>query len=101
MEQNSITRRTEFELTGQRVMPESDVMALSAWLNRRGFFDAPASTKYHGAYPGGLYDHSMEMYRQLWWMTGVNDLQWQEKRSPFVVALLHDVCKMDQYKPNG
>ena len=27
------------------------------WLIENGFFDAPASTKYHGSYPGGLFDH--------------------------------------------
>ena len=27
-------------------------------LTKSGFFTAPASTKYHGAYEGGLFDHS-------------------------------------------
>ena len=27
---------------------------LLAWLEEAGFFTAPASTKYHGAYAGGL-----------------------------------------------
>ena len=27
-------------------------------LTESGFFTAPASTKYHGAYEGGLFDHS-------------------------------------------
>ena len=31
------------------------------WLVERGFFTAPASTKYHGAYEGGLYAHSFEV----------------------------------------
>jgi len=30
-------------------------------LNYREFFTAPASTKYHGAYEGGLFDHSYEV----------------------------------------
>lgn len=28
-------------------------------LDDMGFFDAPASTKYHGNYAGGLFDHSL------------------------------------------
>ena len=28
-------------------------------LDYLGFFDAPASTKYHGAFEGGLFDHSL------------------------------------------
>lgn len=27
------------------------------WLGENGFFNAPASTKYHGNYAGGLFDH--------------------------------------------
>ena len=29
------------------------------------FYSAPASTRFHGAEPGGLVRHSMEVYRQL------------------------------------
>ena len=29
------------------------------------FFKAPASTKYHGAYAGGLFDHSMNVANAL------------------------------------
>lgn len=31
---------------------------LLAWLEEAGFFTAPASTKYHGAYAGGLVEHT-------------------------------------------
>ena len=31
------------------------------WLITSGFFNAPASTKYHGAYEGGLFDHSLSL----------------------------------------
>lgn len=32
---------------------------LLAWLEREtDFFEAPASTRHHGAHPGGLLDHS-------------------------------------------
>ena len=34
-------------------MPE-----LLAWLENSDFFTAPASTRYHGAYEGGLVEHS-------------------------------------------
>ena len=29
------------------------------WLEYNNFFTAPASTKYHGNYEGGLFDHSL------------------------------------------
>ena len=31
---------------------------MKEWLISNGFFTAPASIKYHGAYEGGLFDHS-------------------------------------------
>ena len=38
---------------------------LLAWLETTDFFEAPASTKYHGAYPGGLVEHSLNVCREL------------------------------------
>jgi len=63
-----------------------------------GFFDAPASTKYHGAYEGGLYDHSKQVFLRLAELTENNHLKWQRKESPFIVGMFHDLCKYDQYK---
>lgn len=66
-------------------------------LDDMGFFDAPASTKYHGNYVGGLFDHSYEVARQLVNLTKNEGLQWKKDRSPVIVGLLHDLCKADQY----
>lgn len=66
-----------------------------------GFLTAPASTMYHGAYPGGLFDHSVNVAHTLAQLTKNNNLMWLEgspERSPFVVGILHDLCKIDQYK---
>ena len=38
---------------------------LLAWLETTDFFTAPASTKHHGAYPGGLVDHCLNVYYAL------------------------------------
>ena len=32
------------------------------WLEKSDFFEAPASTKYHGNYAGGLLEHSLNVY---------------------------------------
>ena len=67
------------------------------------FFSAPASTRFHGAYEGGLLEHSLNVYECL------DDFV---KRSNFckkhgfsfsdesiaIVSLLHDVCKTNFYK---
>ena len=66
-------------------------------LDKLGFFTAPASTKYHGAYEGGLFDHSFAVYLRLKELTIKNDLLWQRPQSPFIVGMFHDLCKCDQY----
>ena len=58
----------------------------------------PASTKYHGNYPGGLFDHSWSVMNTLVDLTGKNKLEWQRPESPVIVGLFHDLCKCDQYR---
>ena len=78
-------------------LEEHTTNELVSFLNKAGFFDAPASTKYHGAYEGGLYDHSREVYKALRELTSLHNLGWERYASPFIVAFLHDLCKADQY----
>ena len=68
------------------------------FLINRGFFTAPASTKYHGNYEGGLFDHSFEVANQLVHYTGLLGLEWSNPRSPFIVGMFHDLCKLDAYQ---
>lgn len=63
------------------------------------FFTAPASTKYHGNYEGGLFDHSFAVAKFLVQLTEDNHLTWKNPRSPYVVGMFHDLCKIDQYIP--
>ena len=69
------------------------------WLVNKGFFKAPASTKYHGAHEGGLYQHSASVMKFLVQLTKDNNLHWQDERSPYIVGMFHDLCKIDQYIP--
>ena len=66
-------------------------------LEESGFFTAPASTKYHGSYEGGLFDHSLETAKQLVNLTKKLGLKWSRPESPYIVGLFHDVCKCDNY----
>lgn len=70
---------------------------MTAWLESHGFFTAPASTKYHGAYEGGLFDHSFEVAQTLWKLTKDNNLKWERPESPLIVGMFHDLCKTDSY----
>lgn len=67
------------------------------WLIQNGFFTQPASTKYHGAYEGGLFDHSYEMTQVLLDMTERLNLQWTRPESPYIIGMFHDLCKIDNY----
>lgn len=69
------------------------------------FFVAPASTRYHGAYAGGLCEHSINVYECL--KDYLKRPRVQElyhlhcsEESLAVVSLLHDVCKINCYKPS-
>lgn len=67
------------------------------------FFSAPASTRYHGAYEGGLLEHSINVYKCL-----KDYLNRDKVKEEFglsfsdetiaIVALLHDMCKINVYK---
>jgi hypothetical protein len=64
------------------------------WLRIEGFYTAPASTKWHGDYDGGLFDHSLEVMNALVEFTRKFDLVWEKQRSPYIVGMFHDLCKI-------
>lgn len=75
---------------------------LMEWLeNETDFFKAPASTRYHGSYEGGLLEHSLNVHdRLLGEMENLVGKGWKEIYSPetiAIVALFHDLCKIDRY----
>ena len=75
-----------------------DYIKLTQWLNEHNFWVAPASAKYHGAHPCGLAEHSIAVAKNLVSLTEKLGLKWANPRSPFIIGLLHDVCKADQYE---
>lgn len=80
---------------------------LLAWLEREtDFFEAPASTRNHGAHPGGLLVHSLNVYRRLraivcvetYGDTMSSDLLAEDvEETVAILGLLHDVCKVGVY----
>lgn len=66
------------------------------------FFTAPASTRFHNAFEGGLCDHSINVYECLKSYLATdrvkNDfgLSFSDETIA-IVALLHDVCKTNTY----
>lgn len=75
---------------------------LLEWLSRSDFFSSPASTKFHSAHEGGLVEHSVKAYeRFIKNLTCEYGQNWNEvisEESAAIIALLHDICKVDYYK---
>ena len=67
------------------------------------FFTAPSSTRFHGSYEGGLVEHSVNVYQCLTdYLTRprtkeVYNMDYSEE-TVALVALLHDLCKINFYK---
>lgn len=67
------------------------------------FFTAPASTRYHGAYEGGLCEHSINVYECLKSYLErerakeVYNLDYSDETIA-LVSLLHDLCKVNLYR---
>jgi len=75
---------------------------LLEWMERNGFFEAPASTKYHLAIPGGLALHSLNVYNRLREIAASKAiLDAATEESVAIMALLHDLCKTDCYHRDG
>ncbi len=69
---------------------------------RCDFFTAPASTKYHCCYEGGLAQHSLNVYHCLKAYLERERVKELYKlsysgESIAITALLHDMCKIDTY----
>ena len=86
-------RIDDFDRKMGRVIPDE----FRAWLIENGFFRQAASSKFHGCYEGGLYDHSMTVLKNLLELTKKLGLKWGRWQSPFIIGMLHDLCKYDQY----
>lgn len=71
------------------------------WLIANGFFTAPASIHHHGAYTGALFDHSFAVTKTLLSFTERLGLSWMKERSPYIVGMFHDLCKIDNYTYSG
>ncbi|MDO5556963.1 MAG: HD domain-containing protein [Clostridia bacterium] len=90
--------KNEFKKLLQEVNREG-MDELIKFIDNSDFYTAPASTRFHGSYEGGLLEHSMKVYEIL---------KQKVKQCPIeinvgedtlkIVALLHDVCKVNFYK---
>lgn len=87
----------------EHITREGSDKLLDYLMNQSDFFTAPASTRFHGSYAGGLLEHSLNVYDCL-----CDYLARERTKEVYhmdcsdetiaIAALLHDVCKVNCYK---
>lgn len=100
-EQIQANKERFLSLINQINIPGADIQGLIQFLESSDFFIAPASTKYHSNFDGGLCQHSLNVYDSLIDLYEANKhlLQTQYEPSTLIaVALLHDISKANFYE---
>lgn len=72
------------------------VEKIISFLEKTDFFEAPASTKYHDNYKGGLCAHSLKVYEIFEILHQAFKLD-ININSIILTSLLHDICKINCY----
>ena len=96
-----MTKKTRIALFYEymsHIFEDNEIKEMTGKLDGMRFFEAPASTKYHGNYKGGLFDHSANVTNALVNLTIREGLNWERPQSPYIIGMFHDLCKCDQYK---
>lgn len=95
---DNVTKEKFLELL--RSTNRDGIEELIAYLEKEtDFFTAPASTKFHNNFAGGLLEHSLNVYENFTDLLGMKGIEMKEE-SVILCSLLHDVCKSNSYVLN-
>lgn len=93
--------REQFLAIARNEITRPGIENLLKHLEGTDFFEAPASTKYHGCYEGGLVQHCIDVYNalhdELAFIYGDNYLAMYSEETIAIVSLFHDLCKVGRY----
>jgi hypothetical protein len=70
---------------------------LKEWILSTDFETAPASTRFHGSYEGGLIEHSVHVWEELVRLLKAYPEIQTNGETVAIIALLHDCCKLNFY----
>jgi len=92
--------RDEFLKIYKKNIKREGADKLLEYLEKSDFFTAPASTRFHNNFEGGLVDHSVRCFHRF---VKTLNCEYGDKlpismESVAVIALLHDICKIGCYK---
>lgn len=100
MKINAIENKKRFINLLRENVTRPGIEDMITYLEQTDFFRAPCSTKFHLNVPGGLCQHSLNVYEAFITVCsdfGVNIASNAESLT--IMSLLHDVCKANFYKP--
>ncbi len=90
----------EFFRSKMKSVKRDGIDELMKFIEKSDFYTAPASTRFHGAYEGGLLEHSINVYNCLMekkqqpagtiWGDALAEIP---EESIIIASLLHDLCK--------
>lgn len=98
-----ISSKDYFESEVLSMIHRDGIEVLMDYINTTDFFEAPASSRFHGNHEGGLVEHSIKVYQWMFdiykGLTAVKaDIPKMSIESMSIVSLFHDVCKIETYK---
>ena len=88
-----------FKHAVENLIQRPGIDALMSWLEESDFYTAPASSRFHGSHPGGLLEHSINVYNELQRLLATYPEVQCTKETAAIIALFHDVCKVNMYVP--
>ena len=99
-----MTEKEEFiGIYTEKIKREGADKLLDFLENKSDFFTAPASTRYHNAFEGGLLRNSLNVYKCLCAYMERDRVKTEyglsaSDESIAIAALLHDICKVNFYR---
>lgn len=99
----NVDYRQEFEQIWKSHVTREGADKLLEYIASTDFFTAPASTRFHSNFEGGLLEHSVKVYRRFLKIVEAEyGKEHLEKdgvmESLAIIALVHDLCKANYYK---
>lgn len=96
----NINPQEQFEQIFNEYIKRDGSQRLLEWIRSTDFYTAPASTRFHGSYPCGLVQHSLNVFNRLkqeYELEYGPGLTPEQLETVAIVALLHDLCKANYY----
>lgn len=94
-----MTAKEKFKYIVSSHIHRDGINDLMEYLEGTDFYTAPASTRFHGSYPGGLVEHSVNVYKEMKRLIEAYPEIKASEETIAIITLFHDLCKINTYKP--